>query len=243
MRNIKITYQYNGSNFYGMQRQNEFRTVQGEIEKALNKLFREKITIKTSGRTDRGVHALFQVSNFLTNNKTIPVEKLTYILNRGLPKDIHILDTKEVELEFNSRFSAKDRAYIYKMCSQKNPFDYDKVMNVKEEINEEKLKKILTPLLGEHNFDSFRKSDCEAKNNFREIKEIKCYRENNYTIVYLKANAFLKSMVRIIIGSALAVYFGERDENYIINKLKDPNINDEKILAEPQGLYLCEINY
>lgn len=243
MRNIKLTYQYDGSDFFGSQRQPNQRTVQGEIEKILRMVFKRDITMVTAGRTDRGVHALMQVSNFVVDDGGIPCKKLKYVLQNALPRDIKIQKVEEVKEDFHARFSAKDRAYVYKIKSEKNLFERNQYLWVDEKINIKKLENILKPLIGEHDFESFRKSDCAAQNSFREIKEIKCYEEKETVVIYLKANAFLKSMVRIIVGSALAVYLGKKPESYIMDKLKNPSSTDAKILAEPQGLYLCEIDY
>ncbi|MDN5305000.1 MAG: tRNA pseudouridine38-40 synthase [Fusobacteriaceae bacterium] len=157
MRNIKITYQYDGSDFYGLQKLKNRRTVQGEFEKFLKIIFKEEIKLISAGRTDRGVHALFQVSNFVTKNMSLDIKKLKYILNRGLPNDINILNIEEVELDFHSRFCVQDRAYIYKMSHIKNPFKHKKIKIVREKIDVNKLQEILNPLIGEHDFDSFRK--------------------------------------------------------------------------------------
>ena len=98
--------------------------------------------------------------------------------------------------------------------------------------------------MGQHDFGSFRKADCGAQSGIREIYEIYAYKSNDEIHIYLKANSFLKSMVRIIVGSALAVYFGEKSEDYLINKLENPDMQENgKIMAEPQGLYLYEVVY
>ena len=243
MRNIKLIYEYDGTNFFGMQRQEKARTVAGEIEKSLKSILKEEINLVNSGRTDRGVHALKQVSNFLTKVK-IPAERLQYALSKALPKDINTLGLKEEEEDYNGRFSAKCRSYIYKLSSKKDIFQRNRVMFVKEDIEIEKLNKILSVLKGQHDFGSFRKADCGAQSGIREIYEIYAYKSNDEIHIYLKANSFLKSMVRIIVGSALAVYFGEKSEDYLINKLKNPDMQENgKIMAEPQGLYLYEVEY
>ena len=243
MRNIKLIYEYDGTNFFGMQKQEKARTVAGEIEKCLKSILKEEINLINSGRTDRGVHALKQVSNFLTEGR-IPAERLRYALSKSLPSDINLLGLKEVDEQFNARFSAKWRSYIYKLSYKKDIFQRNRVMFIKEDINIEKINKILSVLKGSHDFGSFRKADCGAQNGIREIYEIYAYKNNDEIHIYLRANSFLKSMVRIIVGSALAVYFGEKPENYLINKLDNPNMQENgKIMAEPQGLYLYEVEY
>ena len=97
MKNIKISYQYDGSSFMGFQRQPEKRTVQGEIEKCLFRILKEKIDLTSSGRTDRGVHAMHQVSNFFTA-VNIPLDKLFYALSRCLPEDILLLELSLIHI-------------------------------------------------------------------------------------------------------------------------------------------------
>ena len=101
MRNIKIKYEYDGTDFFGMQKQKKARTVAGEIEKILNVILKEKINLINSGRTDRGVHALEQVSNFFTDSK-IPAERLEYALKNALPKDINLFSNKINTVLFKS---------------------------------------------------------------------------------------------------------------------------------------------
>jgi len=243
MRNIRLQYEYDGTDFFGMQKQEKARTVAGEIEKILNILLKEKVNLINSGRTDRGVHALMQVSNFITDAK-IPTDRIKYALGNALPKDINLFSVEEVEEEFNARFSAKWRSYIYKLSPKKDIFQRNRVMFIKEDIQIEKFNEILKPLIGEHDFGSFRKADCGAQSGVREIFELYSYRENGEIHIYLRANSFLKSMVRIIVGSSLAVYFGEKPEDYLIQKLKNPDMQENgKIMADSQGLYLYEVNY
>lgn len=243
MRNIKIKYEYDGTDFFGMQKQEKARTVAGEIEKILNVILKEKINLINSGRTDRGVHALEQVSNFLTESR-IPVERLEYALKNALPKDINLFSLSEAEENFNARFSAKWRSYIYKLSPNKDIFQRNRVMFIRTDIDIERFNNILRPLIGEHDFGSFRKADCGAVNGTREIYELYSYKKNGEIYIYIKANSFLKSMVRIIVGSALAVYFGEKPEDYLVKKLENPNMQENgKIMAEAQGLYLYEVAY
>lgn len=243
MRNIKITYRYDGSMFFGSQRQPEKRTVQGEIEKLLNVLLKEEITMVSSGRTDRGVHALVQVSNFTTTSP-IPLDRMKYALNRGLPLDIELLDIEEVDMEFNSRFLAKTRAYRYIISWKKNPFESRYVTYINKKIEKERLYEIMQPLIGVHDFNNFRMSDCGSKTSIREIYNIEIFEEKeDKLIVEIKGNSFLKSQIRIMIGTALEIYFGNREKSYLTEMLKNPNKKFIKKAAPPYGLYLSEVNY
>lgn len=243
MRNIKITYRYDGSLFYGFQRQPEKRTVQGEIEKILDVVLKEEIDMVSSGRTDRGVHALIQVSNFYTNS-TIPLDRLRYVLNRGLPLDIELLKIEEVDIEFNSRFDAKSRGYRYILSWEKNPFKSRYETYINREIDSEKFYKILEPLIGVHDFNNFRLSDCGSKTSIREIYSIEIIKLDEFRIgVDILGSSFLKSQIRIIIGTALDIYFGIRDKGYLKEMLENPNKKFIRKVAEPNGLYLSKVNY
>lgn len=243
MRNIKITYRYDGSMFYGFQRQPEKRTVQGEIEKLLNVVLKTNIDMISSGRTDRGVHALIQVSNFHTDS-TIPLEKLKYVLNRGLPLDIELLDIEEVEEEFNSRFDAKSRGYRYILSWERDPFKNRYETYINREVDTKRFASVMEPLIGIHDFNNFRLSDCGSKTSVREIYSIDVKKLDGSRIaVDILGSSFLKSQIRIIIGTALDVYFGVRDESYLREMLENPNKKFIRKVAEPNGLYLSKVNY
>ena len=244
MKNIKITYEYDGSKFHGFQKQLNSKTVQGSIEKTIKDYFDEDVNLLSSGRTDKGVHALGQVSNFRME-KDIKIDIIKRTINKKLSKEIKILDIEEVGEDFHSRFSAKNRTYLYimKLKNDISPFESEYVSPLENSVDAEELLKILTPLIGRHNFDSFRKKDKDNKDPEREIIKLECYNTEDKLHILIQGKAFLKTMVRIIIGSALAVYFEKREKDYMIKKLENPNGDDEKILAPSEGLYLYEVEY
>lgn len=243
MRNIKLVYKYDGTDFYGFQRQNSFRTVQGELEKILSKFTKESITLISAGRTDRGVHALMQVSNFSTSS-TIPCDKLLKALNKAVPVDISITSVEEVPEIFCSRFSAKERSYKYFLTFQKDPFSNRFATYTKDKIILEKFLNILQTLQGKHDFKNFKLSDCTSKHQVREIYSITGVQiDENNIMIEIKGNAFLKSQIRIIIGTALEIYLGKKPENYFHLMLTDLSKEFLKVVAPPNGLFLSEITY
>ena len=247
-RNIKIIYQYDGSKFCGFQRQKGVKTVQGEIEKVIFRTFSQEINMISSGRTDKGVHAMEQVSNF-SIDKNIPLEAIKKQINKCLKGEIKVLDIEEAEKEFNARFDAKKRTYLYIMRNEEDitPFEADYVTGLKEKINVEKFQKIMDDFVGKHDFSSFMKKDKAYRNPMREIFFIKCYYDEKFgdkqINVEICGNGFLKTMVRIMIGSALAVYFGNEKKNYIKERLENPDVEKKKILAASEGLYLYKVHY
>lgn len=245
MRNIKITYSYDGSDFFGFQRQPDKRTVQGEIEKVLKIILKSDINMVTAGRTDRGVHANVQVSNFYIDESiTIPLKNFQRALNKLLPNDIDIYKIEEVNLDFNSRFQAKKRAYEYIITWKKDVFSRRYKTYVTKEIDCDKFLEILKPLIGEHDFNNFRLKDENNKTSIREIYKIETYLKDKNTMgIYIEGNAFLKTQIRIIVGTALDIYFGRKPENYIKLLLENPEEERKIEIAEPSGLYLTKVEY
>ena len=249
-RNVKIIYQYDGSKFSGFQRQkhNNIKTVQGEIEKVILKAFSQKINMISSGRTDKGVHAMEQVSNFLIDGN-IPLEAIKRQINKSLKGEIKILNITEANENFNARFDAKNRTYLYILRTEEDipPFEANYITGLKKEVNVEKFQKIMDSFIGKHNFSSFMKKDKAYRNPVREIFYIKCFYDKkwgkNQLNIEICGNGFLKTMVRIMIGSALAIYFDKEKEDYIIKNLENPNADNKKILASSEGLYLYKVNY
>ena len=249
-RNVKIIYQYDGSKFLGFQRQkdNNVKTVQGEIEKVILKAFSQKINMISSGRTDKGVHAMEQVSNFLIDGN-IPLEAIKRQINKSLKGEIKILNITEANENFNARFDAKNRTYLYILRTEEDipPFEANYITGLKKEVNVEKFQKIMDSFIGKHDFSSFMKKDKAYRNPVREIFYIKCFYDKkwgkNQVNIEICGNGFLKTMVRIMIGSALAIYFGKEKEDYIIKNLENPNADNKKILASSEGLYLYKVNY
>lgn len=242
MNNIKIIFQYNGTNFYGFQKQINKRTVQGEIEKVLNIITKEEINLISAGRTDRYVHAKYQVSNFKTK-LNLSNDKWEYILKRSLPQDIKILKIENVDLDFHSRYDAKYREYEYIITNEHNPFTYNLATYVKDKIDTKKLFDILKPLIGIHNFKNFKLTDDKEINTIREIYEIKIEEYEKKIKIIISANSFLKSQIRIIIGTALDIYFNKVKNDLIIEMLNNFDKDFKKRLAEPNGLYLSDIKY
>ncbi len=249
-RNVKIIYQYDGSKFLGFQRQkhSNVKTVQGEIEKVILKAFSQKINMISSGRTDKGVHAMEQVSNFLIDGN-IPLEAIKRQINKSLKGEIKILNITEANENFNARFDAKNRTYLYILRTEEDipPFEANYITGLKKEVNVEKFQKIMDSFIGKHDFSSFMKKDKAYRNPVREIFYIKCFYDKkwgkNQVNIEICGNGFLKTMVRIMIGSALAIYFGKEKEDYIIKNLENPNADNKKILASSEGLYLYKVNY
>lgn len=236
---IKIKYSYDGSKFYGMQRQKDKITVQGEIEKVLLNVFNEKINLITSGRTDTNVHALAQVSNF-TIKKEIPLYAIKEQINKTFYGKIKI-DEISYCSNFNSRYDAKYRTYVYHLKYEKDisPFEANYITAIKNEnIDIDILNEKLKLFIGEHDFLLFSKKDKENKNTVRNIINAYASKQNDTFIITITGNSFLRSMVRMIVASCIY-----EDKLEIENKLNLQKTKKFKKILSASGLYLKEVIY
>ncbi|MGL5591696.1 MAG: tRNA pseudouridine(38-40) synthase TruA [Mycoplasmoidaceae bacterium] len=236
-----VNISYDGSNYYGWSKQKHEITIQDHLEKILSKIFKEKISIHCSGRTDKGVHALNQYFHFDSNMK-IDTEKLVFILNKSINEDLYIKKIKLVDEDFHSRYSIKNKTYLYVInTSKKNPFMCSKELQYNKEIDLDKLQEILNTFLGKHDFLSF--STSILKNTTREIYWIKVTKNSDKVKIKINGDGFLRYMVRMIVSYSLLVLEGKKDINSIKNLLLNPLKGSSIHKANPCGLYLYNVYY
>jgi len=244
MKNIKLTIEYEGTNYHGWQEQNNLITVEGTLRKALETMTKEEIKLFGSGRTDGKVHALGQVANFFTNS-TIPGERYKYALKFLLPDDISIVDSEEVDLNFHSRFSATKKRYKYIVYNGKLPkaiyrnFSY----HVSHNIDMEKMILASRYLVGTHDFRSFMASHANAYSTVRTIHEIKIEKNKDLIEFIIVGNSFLHNMVRIIVGTLLFVGVGRLNVEDITRIISQKDRKCSGPTVQPQGLFLEKVYY
>ncbi len=252
-RNICLDISYDGRNYNGWQKQKKHSSIQETIESVLFKIFDEKISLIGAGRTDSKAHAIKYTANFKTSNFSIPVNKLKKVLNDRLPSDIRILNVKEVDIDFHSRFSAKAREYIYIIYNGKEmlPHFKDYVYHIDDEININRLREILKIFCGIYNFKNFCTgySQNEDKNFERiiyyfRVKKVKIFNQN-FIIFFIKGNGFLQGMIRTLISVALNYEKGLIEKELIIKSLKKETTleNKYKVLVPASGLYFKRAYY
>ena len=253
MRNILLTVSYDGTDFCGWQRQDKsdggkpVRTVQGEIEAALEKLHKTPVNLTGSGRTDSGVHAFAQAANFFSPIDSIPAERYVPALNAFLPNDIRIVDSREVAQDFSSRFSATSRTYRY-FIHTGNPFASEMryVWPIHHKPDLEKLNKMASYLRGELDCATFAAAGDASLSTFRYIEDAHFYVEskNSEVIVFeITANAFLWKMVRSIMGSLIFFEKSDKDPSYFKTVLDSRQRKMAGPTAPSQGLFLWEIKF
>ena len=248
MVNIKLTIEYEGTRYYGWQRQKSLLSIQGILEEKISQITQEKIILNGSGRTDAGVHALGQVANFTTNS-SISLVELPFILNRMLPLDIRIKKAERVDDNFHARHSAVSKIYHYYVLNSNLNNNYlpiflrNYVYCVYKNINLEEMKKASKFLQGEHDFTSFACSGSRIRNWKRTIKDINIIKKGNIFCFHLEADAFLYKMVRTIVGTLLGV--GKGNINYLeikkILEAKNRKMAGKTVPAK--GLFLMKVKY
>lgn len=247
MKNIKLEIMFDGRNYYGMQRQNNKPTIQGEIESALHKLFNEKINLIYAGRTDSGVSAHKMVANFFVNTK-IETSKIAFALNQFLPSNIKIIKSEEVEQNFNSRTSAKMKTYCYSLYISKMELPVFKFETCfKNNLNYKNMKKAIKYFKGTKDFTSFVSSGTDIENKVRTISKVKLKRNIINSVEHFKfyftGKGFLYNQVRIMVGTLVLVGLNKIKPIEIKNILKLKDRSKAGSVMPPEGLCLLDIRY
>lgn len=244
MQRVKITLSYDGSFFYGFQRQKEnttFKTVAGTLEEALKHL---NIThsVVGAGRTDAGVHALGQVVHCDIPLFWHDFDKLRYHLNTILHPHLHIKHISPVEEQFHARFSAKKRLYRYVMYEgMYQPFLTNYALHVKP-LDTQKLHANAQHLVGFHNFGFFKKEGGGTTKDERTLFKAGAYRLKHFSVLYFQGDAFLRSQVRMMCDMLLKVTYGELTLEHLIAQ-RQREAKHSVSLAPASGLYLSRIYY
>lgn len=249
MRNIKITVEYDGTDFQGWQIQDpKDRTVQGEIESALLKIFKEPIRIFGSGRTDSGAHAKGQVANFKVGSP-MPTKEIVNALNGNLPEDIVIIEAKEVAADFHAQFNAKRKTYRYAILNRKPRAVLERryCWHYPYTLDLSLLRKEAKALVGKKDFRSFMASDphekIKEKSAVRQIYAIKITKKNGFLLIDITASGFLYKMVRNIVGTLVEAGTGRLPPGSLITILKNKNRTLASDTAPAKGLCLLEVRY
>ncbi|URZ08181.1 tRNA pseudouridine(38-40) synthase TruA [Clostridium felsineum] len=206
MKNVKLTLEYDGTNYCGWQRQSNVITVQEEVEKRIGEIVGDKVDVIGCSRTDSGVHAKAYTCNFKTNS-VIPPEKFYLVLNSVLPDDIVALNSKEVPIDFHSRFNSKGKMYSYTILnrSERPAINRNYVYQYGHNLDCDLMREAAKYILGTHDFTSFKSTGSKVKSNIRTIYEAKIIEDENKVIFYITGDGFLYNMVRIIVGTLLEV--------------------------------------
>lgn len=245
MRNLLLTLSYCGKNLHGWQIQDNALTVQEVFQDALYQIIHERPDIKGCSRTDSGVHAnMYCVSMKIEH--PITENHLMMAMNRYLPDDVAVTQVRRVEDDFHARYSCKGKEYVYKVWNSRvrNPFLHDLALHYRYEMDVEKLNQEAQAFVGAHDFTSFCTLDKREKGDFtRTVKYFTVQREGDLVTFTVAADGFLYNMVRIMVGTLLAMNNGRIPFGTLSDIINAENRKAAGPTAPPCGLYLNKVFY
>ncbi|WP_299556278.1 tRNA pseudouridine(38-40) synthase TruA [Seonamhaeicola sp.] len=237
-----IELSYNGSAYHGWQNQPTDISVQEVIEKALTALLKDPIAIVGAGRTDTGVHASQMFAHFDTDVK-FDEDQLAYKLNSFLPKDIAIHDIFEVNNEAHARFDALSRTYLYKITLKKNVFTFDNTLYMKQDLDVDKMKKASKILFQYKDFQCFSKSNTDVKTYYCDIMKADWSFNEDELHFVIKADRFLRNMVRAIVGTMINIGLGKMKVEDLHTIIQSKNRSEAGYSVPAHALYLTKVEY
>jgi tRNA pseudouridine38-40 synthase len=244
MRNLKLTLAYDGTDFHGWQIQPHLRTIQGELQQALQKLFNHDVNVIGSGRTDAGVHAHKQVANVRTA-RTMDNDAVRWGANALLPPEIRILAVEDVEMDFHARRSARSKTYAYHIWRDAivSPFRCRYVYAFRYPLCIEAMDRGTAYFLGTQDFTSFCAAATEVEDRIRTIYEARWDRSSEEWIFTIRGNGFLQYMVRTIGGTLVETGRGRLQPDQLpgIFAARDRRLAGPSLPAH--GLHLVEVEY
>ena len=232
---------YNGKAYHGWQNQPNAISVQEVVEKGLSTLLRETIAIVGAGRTDAGVHANQMFAHFDTEQEI--EDNFKFKLNSFLPKDIAILNIFKVTPETHARFDALSRTYLYRVSLKKDAFNYDYTYNFKGDLDLDKMNEASKFLFNYIDFECFSKTNTDVKTFNCKIMHAEWTQHGNELHFTIKADRFLRNMVRAIVGTMINIGVGKIKVDELHNIIKSKNRSEAGFSVPAHALYLTKIEY
>ena len=246
MTRWKLTIEYHGGPYCGWQRQDGQPSVQQEIEEAIQKFSQQEVRIQGAGRTDTGVHALGQVAHFDLEYRPISGFDIAKAINAHLkPQPIVILKAEEAHPEFHACFHATNKLYRYKIINRSTPLGIDQGLawQAWRPLDADAMHDAAQLMLGQHDFTTFRDSECQAKTPVRTLDRIELKRDGDAVIMEVEAKSFLHHQVRNTIGTLILVGKGKWTKADFKKAFEAKDRTKGGITAPPDGLYLVRIDY
>lgn len=244
MRTIKLIIEYEGTNYAGWQIQPNGLAVQQVIEEALLRLLGEQVRLRSSGRTDAGVHARAMVASFSTS-RSLPLQAFVGGVNRFLPDDIAILSADEAPPDFRPIQDARAKRYRYSIYNApvRSPLRRLFSWHVREPLNLHTMELAARHFVGRHDFAAFRASNCAAKTTLRRIDSVTIVREGDLIVIDVVGEGFLKNMVRVMAGTLVDVGRGRFAPELVAWLLENPDRKKAGVTAPACGLCLMHVSY
>jgi len=248
--NVKLTIQYDGTDFHGWQIQNHLRTVQGELTKALSLIDGRDVVLNGSGRTDAGVHAEGQVAS-VQLQRTISADKLRAAINGNVEKDVRVLAAESADDEFHARYSALGKTYIYRVVSGPvlSPFWLRYAHHDARAFDLELMTDCARLFLGTHDWTAFSSAQSDSETRTRTITDLTISQHwderagSNLIEMKVSADGFLRYMVRSIAGTLMAVGRREVDNKLVLGAINEGDRSVVGPTAPPCGLTLVSVRY
>jgi tRNA pseudouridine38-40 synthase len=245
MPRYRVVLEYDGSPFCGWQRQENGPSVQAAVEEAIFKLSAERVTVTGAGRTDAGVHAFAQVAHFDLEKEFAP-EKVRDALNYHLrPAPVAILDAAIAAPDFHARFSATARHYLYRILCRRSPpaLERGRVWHIMRELDAAAMDAAAQFLIGQHDFTTFRSSECQAKSPIKTLDALEVRRVGEEIHIEARARSFLHNQVRSMVGSLKLVGEGKWHPRDVKAALEAKDRAACGPVAPSEGLYLVRVDY
>ncbi len=239
-----ITFSYDGTNFNGYQKQKGYRTIEEEMEKALKIVNNNRDTpIVSSGRTDKGVHALCQKAHVDIDVLITPY-KLKRALNSNLPSDIHVIDTNIVDNNFHARYMVSEKEYKYYLnMGEYDPIKRNYIYQYGKKLDVKKMIEAIKYFVGTHDFKSFTPTKDKHNNYIRTIIDANIEEKDNIIIFTFRGNGFIKYQIRNMVGYLIRVGEGIKNGDDIPLILDKKDRRFASITAHAEGLYLTDVKY
>jgi tRNA pseudouridine38-40 synthase len=244
-RNFKLLIEYDGSSYFGWQRQKDPNTIQGTIERTIHRLTGRDVVLSGSGRTDAGVHALGQVANFHVDTR-LATDDIGRALNSLLPEDIVILSCNEMPEDFHARFKALSKTYRYCLLNRSVPpaIGRQYAWYIKKPLNIDAMRSALTHIRGTHDFKAFEGAGSPRAHSVRHVMKAEIFERNGYGIDFeIEADGFLRHMVRNIVGTLVDIGLDKIPPDDLGRIRETTDRGKAGITAPPHGLFLVRVNY
>lgn len=243
-RGLKLLIEYDGTRYAGWQIQPNGMAVQQVIESALANVLGNPVRLRSSGRTDAGVHAAGMVA-MCTTDSTIPVAGIQASLNKLLPDDIAVHSISEINSDFNPIKEARFKQYQYTIYNGlvRSPLMRHYSWHVREKLDISAMRQAAAYFVGEHNFGAFRASNSDAKTSVRSIMSVQIQAQNQLIKIDIVGTGFLKNMVRIMTGTLVDIGRGRYSPEHILALLEDKDRKKAGVTAPACGLCLLRVEY